>query len=71
MLVLSRKIGEKIVIGHNITVTITEIRGSKVRLGIEAPRHVSIDRSEIHLRREQDAQTNASISKSLYNAEFA
>ncbi|WP_104086868.1 carbon storage regulator CsrA [Arthrobacter sp. GMC3] len=48
MLVLTRKIGEKIVIGNNITITILEGgRGEGVRIGIDAPRDVSIHRSEV------------------------
>lgn len=47
MLVLTRKIGEKVVIDGDITVTITEIKGDKVRIGIEAPAAVSIFRSEL------------------------
>ena len=48
MLVLSRKKNESIVIDENIVITVVEIRGDKVRLGIQAPRDVPIHRSEIH-----------------------
>ena len=48
MLVLSRKKDEKIVIGDSITVMVIEIRGDKVRLGIEAPREVSVHRQEVY-----------------------
>lgn len=47
MLVLSRKRQERINIGNNVVLTIVEIRGDKVRLGIEAPKEVSIVREEI------------------------
>src|SRR5262245_36569142 len=47
MLVLSRKLGEKIVIGDNITITIVDIDRGKIRLGIEAPRDVPIFRQEL------------------------
>ena len=55
MLVLSRKCNESIVIDENIVVTVIEVRGDKVRLGIQAPRDVPIHRSEIvaSLQREQ------------------
>lgn len=46
MLILSRKIGERIAIGHNITVTITQIREGSVRVGIEAPDDVRILRDD-------------------------
>jgi carbon storage regulator len=48
MLVLSRKRNESIVIDGNIVVTVVDIRGDKVRLGIEAPKDVPIHRSEIY-----------------------
>ena len=47
MLVLSRKIGEKIRINDNIVLTIVDVRGDKVRLGIDAPRDIPIHREEI------------------------
>ena len=47
MLVLSRKRQEKIVIGDEITVTVLEVHGDQVQLGIEAPRHIPVHRHEI------------------------
>lgn len=47
MLVLSRKPGEKILIGDNITVTVVEVVGNRVRIALDAPPHVSILRSEL------------------------
>ena len=48
MLVLSRKKNESIIISDTITVTVIEIRGDKVRLGIEAPKEVSVHRREVY-----------------------
>ena len=48
MLVLSRKKNESIIINDHITVTVIEIRGDKVRLGIEAPKDVSVHRREVY-----------------------
>ena len=48
MLVLSRKKNESIIINDNITVTVVEIRGDKVRLGIDAPKDVSVHRREVY-----------------------
>lgn len=48
MLVLSRKRHEKIVIGDEITVTVLEVHGDQVQLGIEAPRHITVHRHEIY-----------------------
>ncbi|MBS0202297.1 MAG: carbon storage regulator [Planctomycetes bacterium] len=47
MLVLTRKTKEKIFIGESVVVTLLEIRGDKIRLGIEAPKNVSILRGEV------------------------
>jgi carbon storage regulator len=47
MLILSRKINEKVVIGENITVSIIEIRGDQVRIGIDAPKKVKVFRQEV------------------------
>jgi carbon storage regulator len=47
MLVLSRKKNESIIIDDHITITVVEIRGDKVRLGIQAPKEIPIHRSEI------------------------
>ena len=47
MLVLSRKLGEKIFIGENICITVVDIDRGKIRLGIEAPRDVPIFRQEL------------------------
>jgi len=58
MLVLSRKKDEKIVIGDNISIMIVEIRGDKVRLGIDAPRDVSVHRREVYdaIKRKESEQ---------------
>lgn len=47
MLVLSRKTQEVITIGDDVRITIVDIRGDKVKIGIEAPDHVSVDRLEV------------------------
>ena len=63
MLVLSRKNGESVDIGGGITVTIVEIRGDKVRLGISAPREVAVHRREVTER--IDAERNGVSGRSL------
>jgi len=47
VLVLSRKVGESIVIGDDVIVTILEIRGDLIRVGIDAPRHIKVHRREV------------------------
>ena len=60
MLVLSRKRDESIVIGDDVRVMVIEIRGDKVRLGIEAPKHVSVHREEVYdaIRKERTADAD-------------
>ena len=62
MLVLSRELDESIVIGDNIVVTIVDIRGDKVRLGIEAPAEVPVHRQEVYeaIQRENPQQSSSS-----------
>jgi carbon storage regulator CsrA len=52
MLVLSRKIGEKIVINKNVIITVVKLDGNKVRLGFEAPKEIAVLRSELFLSQE-------------------
>jgi carbon storage regulator len=47
MLILSRKVGEKIMIGDDVSVSIIEIRGDQVRLGVDAPKAVKVYRQEV------------------------
>jgi len=50
MLILTRKLGEAIIINENIIVTVLGIRGSQVRLGIDAPKDITVHREEIQER---------------------
>lgn len=56
MLVLSRFAGEKIIIGGGITIMIVEVRGDKVRVGIDAPRTTSIDREEVFAAKQKEEE---------------
>jgi carbon storage regulator len=53
MLVLARNIGEEIIIGRDIRVCVVSVDGGKVRLGVEAPQSIPVDRKEVFLRRLQ------------------
>lgn len=48
MLVLSRHVDESLIIGNDIEIVVVEIRGDKVRLGVQAPRDVSVHRREVY-----------------------
>jgi carbon storage regulator len=53
MLVLSRKISESIIINENVRVTVVSVQGNRVRLAIDAPRDVQVDRAEVHAQRQE------------------
>ncbi len=55
MLVLTRSVGETIVIDGNIRVTVMGVQGDRVRVGIDAPENVRVDRQEVHQRRTEYA----------------
>lgn len=59
MLVLSRKVGESIVIGDQIEVTVLSVEGETVRVGIKAPKHVDIFRKEVYLSIQESNQESA------------
>ena len=72
MLVLSRKKNESIIINDDITIVVVEIRGDKVRLGVEAPKEVPVHRNEVYeaIRRNQDqVKTPATESDATSAAE--
>jgi len=71
MLVLSRKKDQSIVINDNVTITIIEIRGDKVRLGVDAPKEVPVHRQEVYdaiKRNDVNPLTEGKVSKGGQNA---
>ena len=62
MLVLSRQRDESIMIGDNVVVTIVDIRGDKVRLGIEAPTEIPVHRQEVYEAIQQENQNASQLS---------
>jgi carbon storage regulator len=54
MLVLMRRRGEAVQIGKSIRIVVVDVQGSKVKIGIEAPREIPVDREEIYERKQRD-----------------
>ena len=74
MLVFTRKIGERVVIGHNVVVTVAEIQGNRVKLAFNAPPEVPVHREEVYRRlqcEEQERVERLRSAESPYYAEFA
>jgi carbon storage regulator len=61
MLILTRRVGETVMIGNDVTVTILGVKGNQVRVGISAPKTVAVHREEIYerIQREQKGDSNS------------
>lgn len=71
MLVLTRKVGEEIVIGDNIRITVVEVGPGRVKIGIAAPKDVRIDREEIRVKKEAECAIEAPILHNRIAAQLA
>jgi carbon storage regulator len=63
MLILSRRVGETLTIGSDVSVTVLGIKGNQVRLGIKAPKNVAVHREEIFLKIQREAAEAAANQK--------
>lgn len=61
MLILTRRVGETVMIGHEVTVTVLGVKGNQVRIGVSAPKDVAVHREEIYerIKREEDGEAPA------------
>ena len=57
MLILTRRVGESLMVGEEITVTVLGVKGNQVRIGIDAPKDVAVHREEIFQRIQNDANS--------------
>lgn len=62
MLILTRRVGESLMIGDNVNVTVLGIRGNQVRIGVDAPKDVAVHREEIYDRIQQEKTDDGSSS---------
>ncbi|TCK17682.1 carbon storage regulator CsrA [Thiogranum longum] len=70
MLILTRRVGETLMIGDEVTVTVLGVKGNQVRIGVNAPKEVAVHREEIYdrIKREQDSGTAS--KEAVDNNEF-
>lgn len=71
MLILTRRVGENIVVGDDIVISVMEVRGDAVRLGIQAPRSVTVHREEVYRELQQANKAAASAADDAVAAVLA
>jgi carbon storage regulator len=70
MLILTRRVGETVMIGDDVTITVLGVKGNQVRVGINAPKHIAVHREEIYERIKREQQTEET-AKQPKTAEYA
>ena len=67
MLILTRRVGETVMIGNEVTVTVLGVKGNQVRIGVNAPKDVAVHREEIYerIKRKQDHDANVNASTKI------
>jgi len=68
LLILTRKVGESVAIGDDIQISVVEIKGTQVKLGIRAPREISVHRQEIYLKIQEENLRASQVTKDALGA---
>ena len=73
MLILTRRVGETVMIGNDVTVTVLGVKGNQVRIGVNAPKDVAVHREEIYerIKREEDHDSGSGSGSGTPTAKIA
>ena len=71
MLILTRRVGETVMIGDEVTITVLGVKGNQVRVGINAPKHVAVHREEIYERIKREQQPAEDLTEKIKTAHYA
>jgi len=71
MLILTRRIGESLIIGNNVTITVLGVKGNQVRVGVNAPKEVSVHREEIYERIQKEKSHNIANANDVNHQQFS